>query len=64
MPDGLIVSLNHTGWEHMRVPVFAAGSGCDYAYGAMAMGATAEEAVRAAIRFDVGCGGEITVLRH
>jgi hypothetical protein len=31
--------------------------------GAMAVGATAEEAVRAACELDVYCGGEVTVLQ-
>ncbi len=64
MPDGLIVTLDPDGWTHLRTDFYAGGSGCDYAYGAMAIGASAAEAVRAAIRFDTGCGGDVTVLRH
>lgn len=63
-PDGLIICLTELGWTTIRTDVWAGGSGCDYAYGAMAVGASAEEAVRAAIRFDIGCGGDVTVLRH
>ena len=37
-------------------PFFAFGSGAPYALGAMAMGATAREAVEVASRFDIYCG--------
>lgn len=40
------------------------GSGGEFASGAMAMGATAAEAVRIAMKFDTKTGGEITVLRR
>lgn len=42
--------------------VFAEGSGRDFAYGAMAMGADAVTAVKVAIRYDKHCGGGIDVL--
>jgi ATP-dependent protease HslVU (ClpYQ) peptidase subunit len=38
---------------------FAIGSGAELALGAMAVGVSAIEAVRAAIRFDTGSGGEV-----
>lgn len=41
---------------HLPVPVWGAGSGADYAIGAMAAGKTAVEAVEIACRFDVNCG--------
>lgn len=41
---------------------FAVGSGADYAMGAMAMGASAEEAVRIAARYDLNTGGGLTVV--
>lgn len=41
---------------------FAIGSGGPYAMGAMAMGATPEEAVAIAARFDPGTGGEVEVM--
>ena len=41
---------------------YAIGSGASFAIGAMAMGATAEEAVEVAIRFDHHSGGPVTVL--
>jgi ATP-dependent HslUV protease subunit HslV len=40
-------------------PFFAAGSGADYAIGAMAAGASAEEAVRIAISHCITCGGPV-----
>lgn len=52
------------GWERTRVETYALGSGADYATGAMAMGATAEEAVRVAMRFDTKTGGEVLSLRR
>ena len=42
----------------------AIGSGTPEAMGAMHHGATAEEAVAAAIAHDVHCGGDTTVLTH
>lgn len=41
---------------------YAIGSGGPYAMGAMAMGATPEEAVAIAARFDPNTGGEVEVL--
>lgn len=52
---------------HLSGPIdgeyFAVGGGADYALGAMAMGATAEKAVRIASQFDQFTGGEIRALR-
>lgn len=48
--------------EPIAGPYFAIGSGRDFALGALAMGATAAEAVRAAIQFDVYSGGPIQAL--
>lgn len=47
----------------MEAPYFAIGGGDMVAIGAMFMGATAEEAVRAACAHVLGCGGGIDVLR-
>lgn len=41
----------------------AIGCGAHVAYGAMYMGGTAEDAVRAAIQWDGGCGGEVETMR-
>lgn len=63
-PGGdLVLELNLDGWTASRQPFFASGSGAEYATGAMQVGATAEEAVRAAMVWDVSTGGEITVLK-
>lgn len=43
----------------LQGPYHAVGSGMDYAMGAMAMGATAEEAVKVARKFDNKTGGAI-----
>jgi hypothetical protein len=42
----------------------AIGSGKDFALAAMHVGADAATAVRTAIHFEPGTGGEVTVLRH
>ena len=66
LPSGRLRMWSNSGsWEFEPVEgVYGIGSGGEYAVGAMAMGATAEEAVRLAMRFDSRTGGEITVLRH
>lgn len=43
---------------------FAIGSGEEFALGALFMGATAEQAVRAAAALDVWTGGDVTVLQR
>jgi ATP-dependent protease HslVU (ClpYQ) peptidase subunit len=43
-------------------PYYAAGSGMDFAIGAMAMGATAEQAVEVAVKHDAYTRGPIIVL--
>ena len=48
----------------VNAPFYAIGSGKFLAMGAMEMGATAEEAVAVAIKYDTGCGGEIDVIRY
>ena len=45
--------------EEVDAPFHAIGSGWEIAMGAMAMGATAEEAVRVAMQYDVNTGGEV-----
>lgn len=47
---------------HLDVPVWAAGSGADYALGAMAAGCSAEKAVEIACRFDIHCGLGVDVM--
>lgn len=63
MPDGSIVEWNgDCPPDVIRAPYAAYGSGAPFALGAMAAGATAEEAVRAAAAVDHNTGGAITVL--
>ena len=46
------------------MPFTARGSGVEYALGAMEMGASADQAVQVAAKFDLGTGGPVRVLRH
>lgn len=64
MPDDKIVWMHEDGDTVLTAPYWAAGSGEKFALGAMAHGASAEEAVRAAIVHDTGSGGSVTVLRR
>jgi hypothetical protein len=50
------------GWNELEADIFAVGSGSDFAKGALAAGATPEEAVRIACRFDNASGGDITTM--
>lgn len=59
--DGRVVTWND-GWDSLAAPFYAIGSGKYQALGAMAAGATAEEAVRAAILTDCYSGGPIDIL--
>lgn len=63
-PDDRILIYDRFGWSCQRAPYYADGSGCDYAYGAMAMGATAEEAVRAALIHETASGGDVQTLHR
>lgn len=44
-------------------PFYAVGSGSKYAMGAMDQGASAEQAVKIAIKYDSSCGGSIQVYK-
>jgi len=59
-----VLSLMPDGWDVMMAPFYAIGSGQDLAMGALALGHTAQDAVRAACMIDVYSGGEITVLHR
>ncbi|ODT84837.1 hypothetical protein [Phenylobacterium sp. SCN 70-31] len=63
-PDGKIYVLQETGICLSGAEYYAIGSGSEFALGAMAMGASAEEAVRAAIKHDCYSGGEINTISH
>jgi len=63
--DGRLICFDEHGADSMALPQFyAIGSGAPYALGAMAHGASAEEAVRAAMNLDLYTGGDVTVLSH
>lgn len=62
--DGKIYLLDEHGTLLLRTGEYAAlGSGAHLALGAMAAGATAEQAVAIAIKLNVMCGGEVQVER-
>lgn len=56
------VAFEPNGTNLTWAPFVAGGSGSEYALGAMEMGASAVEAVAAAIKFDTSSGGPINVL--
>lgn len=62
--DGsLSVWANGSSWKTKPMDgMYALGSGSEYALGAMAAGASPEEAVRIAMKFDTKTGGDITVV--
>ena len=62
--DGKIEVYEPDGKFMIKAPYYALGSGMDVALGAMFMGATAEQAVQAAIAHDNGTGGDVLVLKH
>ena len=63
-PDGSTWRMSASGviWPS-TAPFFTDGCGSDIAMGALEMGATAEQAVAAAIKWDCNCGGDIQVER-
>ncbi|MGJ4953059.1 hypothetical protein [Bradyrhizobium sp. HKCCYLS20291] len=63
-PDKTVEMFEPMGTIEFKPPFVAMGSGKEFALGAMWMGATAEQAVRAAMELDPGTGGNITVLTH
>lgn len=63
-PDGTAWSYGGEGvWLECKGAYLATGTGADYAYGAMAHGASAKEAVKIAKQFDPSSGGPVRVLR-
>lgn len=61
-PTG-VTTYSAAGWAEYELSRLAWGSGADFARGALSMGASAEQAVRAAIEWDGGTGGDIDTLR-
>ena len=63
LPNGNIIVVAKDSMELRRgLPFWADGSGCNYAMGAMQMGATAEQAVAAAMAWDRYTGGRIVTV--
>lgn len=62
-PDGIFLYTASGKRFAIRDQFYAIGSGGPYAIGAMAMGATPEEAVALASRFDPATGGHIETLQ-
>lgn len=61
-PSGAIHQCDSSGRvDHIKEPFFAIGSGREFAFGAMECGATAEQAVQAAIRWCDSVGGKVIV---
>lgn len=58
-PKGSMWTYEGYVWVRQRGPYGAWGSGSAFAYGALAMGASAKDAVRVAIKFDSGSGGPV-----
>lgn len=59
--SGLVRIWEKEGWVDLEAPFHAAGTGSDIARGAMAFGATAEQAVKIACDFDAFTGGAVGV---
>lgn len=55
-PNGKVEAHDRYGRAMYEAPYYALGSGCDYAMGAMAFGASARQAVAAATKHDHGTG--------
>lgn len=62
-PEGIFLYEPNGARYHIKDGFYAVGSGGPYALGAMAMGASPEEAVAIAARFDPNTGGEVEVLK-
>lgn len=64
-PEGKIQLWDQKGFfEPLKTAFYAVGAGADFAMGAMEVGATAVEGVRAAIKWSPHCGGRITVRKR
>jgi len=62
-PDGGVLCFENRTWMEFKCPYIAMGSGRDFAYGALAMGASAKQAIKAAAALDPGTGGRIVSLK-
>lgn len=62
-PQRMMTAYDHSGTHPINGPYLVVGSGKEVAYGALFVGASAEDAVRAAIAHHAECGDGIDVLR-
>lgn len=60
--EGEVKEWDENGWQTCEAPFYAWGTGANLARGAMAFGATAEQAVLIACDFDAFTGGEVRAL--
>lgn len=63
LPSGELREWSAGHWISIDAPFHAIGSGARFALGAMAHGASAEEAARIACELSTSCGGPVHVLR-
>lgn len=63
-PNGPVELTTSEGFESYPAPYFAAGSGAEVAFGALFMGATAEQAIEAAKEHGPGTFGRVLAVRH
>lgn len=61
-PDRTIDVHEELGWFPLKAKTYAVGSGYELAYGAIALGAHAVEAIQVAMERDTGSGGAIDAL--
>lgn len=63
LPNGRVTTIDHTGrfYPIVHQKFWAVGAGSEVCLGAMERGASAEQAVRAAIKWQRDCGGRVTV---
>ena len=61
-PNGDTLFFENRSWINVKVPYVAMGSGKEHAYGALACGASAKQAVRASILLDPGSGGKVQAI--
>lgn len=61
-PNGKIECHDELGWFESTAPTYATGSGYEFAYGAMSMGASAKTAIEVAAERDTRTGKDIETL--
>jgi hypothetical protein len=63
-PEGMVRMFDEKGRGYtVEAPFYARGAGAEIAFGALAMGARADQAVEIACRFSVWCGGAVQIER-